>query len=303
MSIFQRKKYDLGSWICKNYRALVVWICTLFNFLAVSRVVMRLNPISVTLLQLAASRDILHQTWKHVWLLYWQQTSCTINTGVCSSILCLFLPLFLGTFFNTFSLWSSVTARNHVPQPYGEKGRLFYCVSFTQQRRKGITFLPRSLMRSRCGLFMRQELNPTAYFRCMKLKCLCDRTSLQRFILMFIACQDEHEYETWSLTLREERRLREFENRMLRKIFGHEGRRTRGIEEIGQRASWLVFLTKCYSGDQINTNEMGGARGTHGGEKFMQGFGGETWRKRRIILKPILRNRFGGRRLDWCSSG
>ena len=27
-------------------------------------------------------------------------------------------------------------------------------------------------------------------------------------------------YETWSLTLREERRLRVFENRVLRKIFG-----------------------------------------------------------------------------------
>jgi len=27
-------------------------------------------------------------------------------------------------------------------------------------------------------------------------------------------------YETWSLTLREERRLRAFENRVLRRIFG-----------------------------------------------------------------------------------
>jgi len=29
-----------------------------------------------------------------------------------------------------------------------------------------------------------------------------------------------YEFETWSLTLREERRLRVFENRMLRRIFG-----------------------------------------------------------------------------------
>jgi len=29
-------------------------------------------------------------------------------------------------------------------------------------------------------------------------------------------------YETWSLTLREERRLKVFENRVLRKIFGHK---------------------------------------------------------------------------------
>jgi hypothetical protein len=29
-----------------------------------------------------------------------------------------------------------------------------------------------------------------------------------------------YEYETWSLTLREDRRLRVFENRVMRKIFG-----------------------------------------------------------------------------------
>ena len=34
--------------------------------------------------------------------------------------------------------------------------------------------------------------------------------------------------ETWSLTLREERRLRVFENRLLRRIFGAK----RGMEEI-----------------------------------------------------------------------
>jgi hypothetical protein len=32
-----------------------------------------------------------------------------------------------------------------------------------------------------------------------------------------------YEYETWSLTLREERRLRVFENRVLRRIFGPTG--------------------------------------------------------------------------------
>jgi len=38
-------------------------------------------------------------------------------------------------------------------------------------------------------------------------------------ILPFVLC----ECETWSLTLREERRLRVFENRMLRRIFGSKG--------------------------------------------------------------------------------
>ena len=37
--------------------------------------------------------------------------------------------------------------------------------------------------------------------------------------------------ETWSFTLREERRLRVFENRAWRRIFGLEGRGNRGAEK------------------------------------------------------------------------
>jgi hypothetical protein len=38
----------------------------------------------------------------------------------------------------------------------------------------------------------------------------------------------------------------------------------------------LCTLTKYHSGDQIMTNEMGGACGTYGGqEKCTEGFGGE----------------------------
>jgi len=158
----------------------------------------------------------------------------TNNKGVVQLTSVLVLPFFTDfshsfwvLFFNTFRLWSTVTARIHVPQPYKEKGRLFYCVSFTQQRRKGVNFLPRNLMCFRCGLFMRKELKPASHLRCMKLKNLHDRTSLQRFVLIFIACQDELRCETCSLTLREERKLRVFENRMMRKISGLEGRRTR----------------------------------------------------------------------------
>jgi len=36
------------------------------------------------------------------------------------------------------------------------------------------------------------------------------------FRVVFYGC------ETWSLTMREERRLRDLENRVLRKIFGHK---------------------------------------------------------------------------------
>ena len=41
-----------------------------------------------------------------------------------------------------------------------------------------------------------------------------------------------YEYETWSLTLREERRLKVFENRVLRRIFGlKRDKVTGGVEE------------------------------------------------------------------------
>ena len=38
--------------------------------------------------------------------------------------------------------------------------------------------------------------------------------------------------ETWSLTLREERRLRVFENRVLRRIFGPKRDEVTGMEKI-----------------------------------------------------------------------
>jgi hypothetical protein len=37
--------------------------------------------------------------------------------------------------------------------------------------------------------------------------------------------------ETWSLTLREERRLREFDNRMVRRVFGPNGDEVTGNGE------------------------------------------------------------------------
>jgi len=72
--------------------------------------------------------------------------------------------------------------------------------------------------------------------------------------------------ETWSLTLREERRLRVFENRVLRRIFGPkrdevtgEWRKLRN-EELND----LYWSPNIFSGDQIEKNEMGWACSAYG---------------------------------------
>jgi hypothetical protein len=85
--------------------------------------------------------------------------------------------------------------------------------------------------------------------------------------------------ETWSLTRREEHRLRVFENRVLRRIFGRKWDEVTG--------EWRKLhngeLHNLYSSPdiirQIKSRRMrvGGACGTHGrGEKCVQGFGGKA---------------------------
>jgi hypothetical protein len=76
--------------------------------------------------------------------------------------------------------------------------------------------------------------------------------------------------------VREERRLRVFENRVLRRIFGPKRDGVTGewrklhSEELND-----TYFTKYCSGDQIEKNEMGGECSTYGG-RTGQGFGGET---------------------------
>jgi hypothetical protein len=84
--------------------------------------------------------------------------------------------------------------------------------------------------------------------------------------------------ETWSLTLNEEHRLREFENRVLRNIFGPKRDEVTGEwRRLHNQELYDLYSWTKYSGDQIEKNEMGGACGTCGRqERFMQGFGGET---------------------------
>jgi hypothetical protein len=74
--------------------------------------------------------------------------------------------------------------------------------------------------------------------------------------------------------LREEHRLRVSENRVLRRIFGSKR------EEVTRE--WRKhyneeLLTKYYTGDQIEKNEMDGEFNAYGGEeRSIQGFGGKT---------------------------
>ena len=71
--------------------------------------------------------------------------------------------------------------------------------------------------------------------------------------------------EAWSLTLREERRLRVFENRVLRRIFEPKRYEVTGEwrklhnEELND-----LYSSPNGSEDKIEKNEMGGACSTYG---------------------------------------
>ena len=59
---------------------------------------------------------------------------------------------------------------------------------------------------------------------CQLFQCSIVRSSNlrgDRFLKLYVVCV-LYGCETWSLTLREERRLRVFENRVLRRVFGHK---------------------------------------------------------------------------------
>ena len=106
------------------------------------------------------------------------------------------------------------------------------------------------------------------YFICLKIKIY--RTVILPVVLY--GC------ETLSLTLREERMRRVFENRVLRRIFGPK----RNEVTREWRKLHIEELNDLYSSPHIVRvikieNEMGGACSTYGGEeKCIQGFCGET---------------------------
>ena len=81
------------------------------------------------------------------------------------------------------------------------------------------------------------------------------------------------------MTLREERRLRVLEDRVLRKKFRLKRKEATGEWRILHNEGlydMYLLLTKCYSGDHLEKNEMSGACGMYGGEeRCIQCFGGE----------------------------
>jgi hypothetical protein len=86
--------------------------------------------------------------------------------------------------------------------------------------------------------------------------------------------------ETWSLTLREVQKLRVFENRVLRRIFGPKR------DEVTGEWSKLhnEELHNMYSSPdiirQVKANKVGEACSTHErGEKSVHGFGGKARNK------------------------
>jgi hypothetical protein len=83
--------------------------------------------------------------------------------------------------------------------------------------------------------------------------------------------------ETWSLTLREEHRLRVSENRVLRRIFGPKRDEVTGEWRKLHNEELRNLYSSPYIIRQVKANEVGGTCGTHGrAEKSVQGFGGKA---------------------------
>jgi hypothetical protein len=87
-----------------------------------------------------------------------------------------------------------------------------------------------------------------------------------------------HGCETWSLILKEEHRMRMFENRVLRNILRPGKDEVTGCgEDYIMRNFTICTAHRILFGDHIKKNESGGACSTYGRqERCIQCFGEET---------------------------
>jgi hypothetical protein len=95
--------------------------------------------------------------------------------------------------------------------------------------------------------------------------------------------------ETWSLTLREERRLRVFENRVLRRVFGPKRDDITGEwrKLHNEELSDLYSLPNIVRVVKSRRMSLGAALGAYGGEgRVVQGYGGESRGKETIGKTP-----------------
>jgi hypothetical protein len=97
--------------------------------------------------------------------------------------------------------------------------------------------------------------------------------------------------DSWSLTLKEEHRLRVFENRVLRRIFG-----LKRDEVMGENCILRSFITctlfNNYS-DQVKENEMGRASGMNGEKRNAY---------RTLMRQPEGKKPLGRPRCNWVDN-
>ena len=89
---------------------------------------------------------------------------------------------------------------------------------------------------------------------------------------------EENGCETWSFTLKEEGRLRVFENRVLRRIFGPKRDEvTRDWRKLhNEEFNYLYFLPNIVRVIKSRRMRWSGHVARMGEERRLQGFGGET---------------------------
>jgi hypothetical protein len=72
--------------------------------------------------------------------------------------------------------------------------------------------------------------------------------------------------ENLLLKLREKHRLRVFENRVVRKIFGPKRDEVKGSEDQTTKSFMICIIYKHFSDEHIKKNKMGGLCSTYGGK-------------------------------------